>query len=53
MKELNKKTEVQENELLQQDETLKEDIVSMIEKIKDTTELERIRRFVAYIYVRH
>lgn len=53
MKELEKKTEVQENELLQQDEHIKHEIVSLLEKISSASDLERIRCFVEYIYVHH
>lgn len=45
MKELEKKTEVQENELLQQK------ITAMLAKIHDATLLERIYRFTKFIYI--
>lgn len=45
MKELEKKTEEQETEMLQQK------IIAILSKIHDVTLLERIYRFTKFIYI--
>lgn len=40
-------------ELLQRNGEIREEIVRLLEKVSGRAELERIRRFVAYIYIHH